>query len=95
MSDIVPDFQPEMLCGLKWAQASAALARVDCAIRRDHWCSPVVVLIDGEHVIDSDGDIAPFDFGPGDRSASDWSMVPRISDDGQEIPPSYRKEPHP
>ena len=88
--DELPDLKPVQLCGLSWKQALKALGAVDCALRRPHWCSPVVILKDGMPVIDDDGDIKPFDFMPGDRTAMDWAMVPRVGDDGKDVPLIYR-----
>ena len=90
MVDALPDFAPTMLRGLRWSQALNALRAVDCAVRRDHWCSPVVVLIDGQSWQDDDGDLTPFVFMDGDRRSADWSMTPRMDADGNEVPPTYR-----
>lgn len=85
-----PDLKPVQLCGLTWKKALKSLGAVDCALRRPHWCSPVVILKDGLPVIDDDGEIKPFDFLPGDKTAKDWAMVPRVDDDGNEVPLTYR-----
>lgn len=90
--DRLPDLAPAMLSGLTWAQARSALGAVDCALRRPHWCSPVVILSEGKLTQDDDGDLSPFTFMRGDRSASDWMMVPRIDDDGNEVPLTYRRD---
>lgn len=96
MSDVLPDLEPVMLRGLTWPQALAGLEAVDCAIRREHWCSPVVILRDGNPVLDDDGEIKPFTFMrgsqgfKGDRWADDWMMVPRFDDEGEQVRPTYR-----
>lgn len=90
MVDPLPDLAPVMLTGLRWDQARSALDAIDCAARREHWCSPVVILLDGKPVIDDDGEIKPFTFMPGDRRFADWMLVPRTDDDGKDIPPTYR-----
>jgi hypothetical protein len=86
----MPDLRPLMLCGLTWTQAKRAIGAVTCALRRPHWCSPVVIIQNGELVIDDDGDILPFSLMPGDRWAHDWMMVPRVDDDGNKVQPTYR-----
>lgn len=92
MVDPLPNFVPVMLSGLTWKEAHAALMRVDCAIRRAHWCSPVMILHEGALTIDSDGDLYPYSpFGP-DGRARDWSMVPRVNDDGDEVTPTLRTQ---
>lgn len=90
MTDTMEHLAPVMLRRMTWAQARRCLSAVDCAIRRDHWCSPVVVLIDGLRWIDSDGDLLPFSLHGDDATASDWSMVPRVDDDGNDILVTYR-----
>lgn len=90
--DRLPDLQPVALCGLSWDEARSSITAVDCAIRRPHWCSPVVILHNGKLVIDDDGDIKPFEFMSGDRGARDWMMVPRVDDDNREVPLSYRAQ---
>lgn len=89
---IVERLRPVMLCGLTWKQALNGLKAVDCALRRPHWCSPVVVLVGDTLLIDDDGDMKPFSFTPrmGDRYAKDWMMVPRVNDDGDKVEPTYR-----
>ena len=85
-----PALEPIMLHGLTWKQALEGLKAVDCAARRAHWCSPVVILQGGKPVIDDDGDILPFSFMRGDRSADDWVLVPRCDENGDKVRPSYR-----
>lgn len=85
-----PQLSPVALSGLTWKQAERALRAVDCALRRPHWCDPVVVLIDGKLMLDSGDDMYLLRHMRGDKSASDWSMVPRVDDDGNEIPMTYR-----
>lgn len=92
MADSIPDLAPVALAGLTWRQARSALDAVDCALTRPHWCIiPGVVLRDDELLLDADGEIAPFRFMPGDRSACDWMMVPRVDNDGRNVPLTYRK----
>lgn len=93
MTDLIPDFKPMMLCGLTWQQVQNQLRAVDCAARRPHWCSPVVILQGGDPVIDDDGDILPLQLRADDRRADDWMLVRRVGDDGNEVEPSYRCPP--
>lgn len=91
MVDALPDLTPVMLSGLTWDEAKSALQHVDCAVRRPHWCSPVVILgQDGEPIMDSDGDLYALELDRYDRHARDWSMTPRADDNGDEVPPTYR-----
>ena len=90
--DTLPDLRPILLSGLTWTEAKGGLERVDCALRRPHWCSPVVILRDGKLTIDDDGEFRPFTFAPrmGDRWARDWMMVRRCDDDGNKVEPTWR-----
>lgn len=99
-ADELPDLRPILLGGLTWKQARSALEAVDCAIRREHWCSPVVILHEGRLTLDDDGELSPFTpmpagvakvFGCGaDRTAQDWMMVPRLDEEGDPVPVTYR-----
>lgn len=71
-----PPFEPFMLRGLSYAEALQQMRLTDCAVRRDHWCAPVVRLVDGEPMIDDEGDLWPFLLLGDDRRARDWGMVP-------------------
>lgn len=65
-----------MLSGLTWGSAQRAMKATGCAVRRPHWCNPVVVLdASGKPVIDDDGEIHTDWIDNSDRRARDWQMV--------------------
>ena len=91
--DTMPSLAPVLLSGLTWKEALANLLSVDCALRRPHWCSPVMILQDGVLTQDDDGEMSPFSFMSGDERTKDWMMVPRVDDDGNDIAPTFRRNP--
>lgn len=77
MTDVLPDFKPVPLWGLTWEQARNA-AKVGLAIRRAHWCSPVVIWSEQDGFqLDDDGDLARFVPTPQERNATDWNSQER------------------
>ncbi|KQN09835.1 hypothetical protein ASE85_02555 [Sphingobium sp. Leaf26] len=87
----MPQIAPVLLSGLTWKQAFANLLAVDCALRRPHWCSPIMILHNGVLTQDDDGEMSPFSFMSDDERAKDWMMVPRVDGDGKDIAPAYRQ----
>lgn len=67
-----------MLRGLTFAQALASMRATGCAIRRNHWCAPIVRLVDGRPHLDDEGEVesAPYHPATDDRRAADWEMIP-------------------
>jgi hypothetical protein len=73
----MPDLKPLMLAGLTWPQAKQQMRLTGCAVRRNHWCAPIVRLIDGRPALDDEGEIVEAEFLPTieDARADDWSMT--------------------
>ncbi|MDP3853647.1 hypothetical protein [Phenylobacterium sp.] len=77
-----PSFDPFMLHGLSYTEALQQMRLTDCAVRRDHWCAPVVRLVDGRPMLDDEGDLSPLLLLGDDRRARDWGMIPNPATDG-------------
>lgn len=71
-----PDLAPIELWGLTYAQAVEG-AKTGMAMRRPHWCAPVVVWNGRKLVLDDDGEIGPWRSTVSDRKAADWNVCPR------------------
>lgn len=74
--DALPAFEPVELWGLTYRQAMNS-ARAGLAVRRAHWCSPVVIFEGDAFLIDDDGDLSPYEHCRDDRRASDWNCQKR------------------
>jgi hypothetical protein len=71
-----PTVEPFMLRGLGWGEALNAMKATGCAVRRNHWCAPIVRLIDGKPHFDDEGEIVePFTPTVADRRSKDWQMI--------------------
>lgn len=57
--DRMPDFKPFMLRGLSYMDALNAAKATGCAIRRNHWCAPVVVWNGSRAMLDDEGQRRP------------------------------------
>lgn len=77
MTDEVPAFPPFMLTGLTYAEAKTQARATGCALRRPHWCTPVLVYEEGRLWLDDEGIVSVWVTAPEDMRASDWMMVPR------------------
>lgn len=73
----MPRFAPFMLGGLTWPQAKQQMRLTGCAVRRNHWCAPIVRLIDGKPALDDEGEIVEPIFLPTieDAKSDDWAMI--------------------
>lgn len=73
----MPTFEPFMLRGLGWGEALDQMKLTGCAVRRQHWCAPIVRLIDGKPHFDDEGEIVePFKPRASERRSKDWEMIP-------------------
>lgn len=87
-----PDLKPFMLRGLTYVDALNAAKATGCAIRRNHWCAPVVVWNGARAMLDDESELSPFTLAREDRGATDWEMTPHPdaeaadTSDGKEIP---------
>jgi hypothetical protein len=77
MSDAPAKFEPFMLRCLTYGEALQSMRHTGCAIRRQHWCNPVLVYEGTRLVLDDEGDIRPWKPTGEDRRAVDWEMVAR------------------
>jgi hypothetical protein len=75
-ADELPEFKPLMLKGLTYPEALVSMRATGCAIRRQHWCAPVVRLIDGKPHLDNEDEVEPFTPTAEDRRAGNWEMSP-------------------
>jgi hypothetical protein len=85
-TDPLPAFEPFMLRGLSFEQAMNSMRVTGCAVRRPHWCSPVLVMDGDKVLIDDDGEMSAYRSILDERSATDWEMVERPID--EPAPPS-------
>lgn len=77
MTEELPKFEPLMLRGLGWGEAVKAMQATGCAVRRPHWCAPIVRLIDGKPHFDDEGEtVESFKPTASDRRSQDWEMIP-------------------
>lgn len=77
MTDVLPTFEPLMLSGLKYSEAIRQMKETGCALRRPHWCSPVLVYEQERVWFDDEGQCVPWSSAFEDMAATDWMMVPR------------------
>lgn len=77
MSDAMPEPKPFMLRGLRYAEAIQQMRLTSCAIRRNHWCAPVVINKGTRFFLDDEGELSPWKALTEDRRAQDWEMVER------------------
>lgn len=76
MVDALPVFEPFELWGLTYDGAMGS-AKVGMAVRRAHWCSPVVIHEGGKFLIDDDGELSRYVPTWDDRRADDWNCQKR------------------
>lgn len=80
MGDLLPDLKPLMLSRLSYDEALHAARVTGCALRRPHWCSPVLVLGPrGGRWLDDEGEMRQFVPTLSDRLTPDWMMVERAN----------------
>lgn len=77
--DVMPELKPVELWGLSYDGAMGS-ARAGMAVRRAHWCSPVVIYENGEYLIDDDGETHPYEHPRDDRRATDWNSQARYEE---------------
>lgn len=76
MADQMPTLEPLRLSGLTYAKALKQMRETGCALRRPHWCNPVVVRDkDGSLWMDDEGEREPWSPAGDDDLADDWQMV--------------------
>ena len=77
--DCDPVFPPLMLSGLTYAQAKLQARITGCAIRRPHWCNPVLIWEGDRLWMDDEGETIVWsrEGANEDMRADDWIMVER------------------
>ncbi len=70
-------FAPLMLTNLKYSEAIRQMKETGCALRRPHWCSPVLVYEQERVWFDDDGQCVSWSSAFEDMAADDWMMVER------------------
>lgn len=77
ITDTLPAFPPIMLRGLRYVEAIQQMRVTGCAIRRNHWCAPILINKGSRFFLDDEGELKPWKALAEDRRASDWEMVER------------------
>lgn len=87
-ADTMPELKPLMLRSLFYDEAVRQMKATGCAIRRNHWCAPIVAMRGGKPTLDDEGELQPWKPTAADRKARDWEMVddPDAEPDTSDIP---------
>lgn len=84
---MVPQFPPFMLRCLTYSEALQQMRHTGCAIRRQHWCSPVVVYEGTQLIFDNEDQRDLWKPTREDQKARDWEMTPHPD----AVPPAFAK----
>lgn len=83
----MPDLKPFMLRCLTYSEALQAMRHTGCAIRRNHWCAPVLIYEGTRLLLDDEDARHPWKATRDDRTATDWEMTPHPDDDAKATDP--------
>jgi hypothetical protein len=78
--DTLPAFEPLMLSGLAYTSALKQQRATGCALRRPHWCQPILVNTSEGLMMDDEGEFSPWEPSSDDERARDWQMVAALTE---------------
>lgn len=76
-SDAMPELKPLLLSNLSYSAAVKQMRLTGCAVRRPHWCDPVLIWWNDRVMMDDGEEFLTWEPTGEDERASDWLMVAR------------------